>query len=275
MALIKCPNCGKEISDQAKKCTQCGYDLSQKPPTILLCPECHRPISKVDRYCENCGYPLSNSEKPAISNEAPVIKEQNVKSNESQKKRPSKKIIWSAITAVLVIAVVCVGFYAVRQSNQKKNEAAYISDLNDVVDLMATGVILAEDTGSLIYDVWYNTIFEENDPTTDKFTKKSGRFNDDFNDSLELLFMDADFIESRNSLKDNKAAVITEMKSLQNPPEIYSQAYSDLKELYDCYLDLVNQILDPTGNLNTYRDNFNHSDQEFIDKYDSIYLYFD
>ena len=25
MALIKCPECGKEISDKAKKCPNCGY----------------------------------------------------------------------------------------------------------------------------------------------------------------------------------------------------------------------------------------------------------
>lgn len=27
MALIKCPECGKEISDQAKACIHCGYPL--------------------------------------------------------------------------------------------------------------------------------------------------------------------------------------------------------------------------------------------------------
>ena len=28
MALIKCPECGKEISNYAKECNQCGYPLS-------------------------------------------------------------------------------------------------------------------------------------------------------------------------------------------------------------------------------------------------------
>ena len=31
MALIKCPECGKKISAQAKSCPSCGYDL---PPPI-------------------------------------------------------------------------------------------------------------------------------------------------------------------------------------------------------------------------------------------------
>lgn len=31
MALIKCPECGKEISDQAKSCPGCGYIINNEP----------------------------------------------------------------------------------------------------------------------------------------------------------------------------------------------------------------------------------------------------
>ena len=30
MALIKCPECGKEISDRAKKCPNCGFPIKRK-----------------------------------------------------------------------------------------------------------------------------------------------------------------------------------------------------------------------------------------------------
>ena len=30
MALIKCPECGKEVSDKAKICVHCGYPLKDK-----------------------------------------------------------------------------------------------------------------------------------------------------------------------------------------------------------------------------------------------------
>lgn len=30
MALIKCPECGKNISDKAVACPQCGYNLQKK-----------------------------------------------------------------------------------------------------------------------------------------------------------------------------------------------------------------------------------------------------
>ena len=32
MALIDCPACAKKISDKAKQCQHCGYDLSDKTP---------------------------------------------------------------------------------------------------------------------------------------------------------------------------------------------------------------------------------------------------
>lgn len=35
MALIKCPECGKEISDKAISCPNCGYPVSQKQEKVL------------------------------------------------------------------------------------------------------------------------------------------------------------------------------------------------------------------------------------------------
>ena len=32
MALIKCPECGKEISDKSKTCVHCGFPLDENRP---------------------------------------------------------------------------------------------------------------------------------------------------------------------------------------------------------------------------------------------------
>lgn len=55
MALIKCKECGKEISDKANVCVHCGYELEN-----LVCPECNKKISKYDSSCKNCGYDLTS-----------------------------------------------------------------------------------------------------------------------------------------------------------------------------------------------------------------------
>lgn len=63
---------------------------------------------------------------------------------------------------------------------------------------MLLGASEAEDAGNLIKSVWYNTIYEETDSKTDKYTHSESngfRFNKDFNDSLSALFSDSDFTE--------------------------------------------------------------------------------
>ena len=56
MALIKCKECGREISDQAEACVYCGYRLNK-----MLCPECHNKVEETDLICRNCGYNLGQN----------------------------------------------------------------------------------------------------------------------------------------------------------------------------------------------------------------------
>lgn len=51
MALIKCPECGKEISDKAVSCPNCGYPLE------IYSKESEKiPVQKsISKHCQNCG----------------------------------------------------------------------------------------------------------------------------------------------------------------------------------------------------------------------------
>lgn len=55
MALIKCQECGKEVSDQAKKCPNCSAKVI-KP--IVKCKECGTDIDKAGK-CPSCGAKVS------------------------------------------------------------------------------------------------------------------------------------------------------------------------------------------------------------------------
>ena len=54
MALIKCSECGNEISSSAKFCPQCGASNEQH-----FCPECGVKLKGNEINCPECGFPLT------------------------------------------------------------------------------------------------------------------------------------------------------------------------------------------------------------------------
>lgn len=62
MALIKCEECGKEISSSAKECPHCGYKSDSK-----VCPDCGKKVSEGMDSCPSCGCPLKKKTSKIIS----------------------------------------------------------------------------------------------------------------------------------------------------------------------------------------------------------------
>ncbi len=56
MALIKCKECGNEISSSANVCPHCGIKVS-----ITKCPECGAKVSDDLKNCKECGYPINKT----------------------------------------------------------------------------------------------------------------------------------------------------------------------------------------------------------------------
>ncbi len=64
MALVKCKECGKSISDTARTCPHCGIKTE-----VETCPECGKKVKQNDDFCSNCGYPIKKENKPGIVSE--------------------------------------------------------------------------------------------------------------------------------------------------------------------------------------------------------------
>ena len=62
MALIKCKECNKEISDKAKQCPHCGFENN-----IITCPECKKEIENNVNTCPNCGFEIQKENKQVKS----------------------------------------------------------------------------------------------------------------------------------------------------------------------------------------------------------------
>ena len=70
MALIKCPECGKEISDKAKICPHCGINLNEDPNnnthTNIVCPHCKKifvGFKNNNPKCPYCGHKIVEQQK--------------------------------------------------------------------------------------------------------------------------------------------------------------------------------------------------------------------
>ncbi len=201
------------------------------------CSNCGALVDDSNNYCPRCGAPLY-----------------------AQEKRKSKKYIWLIILAILLIG----GFFLKREYDSYK----YSENIRDAYIEMANGAMNAEAAGNLIHSVWYNSIFQIDDAETNKYTRQAGgtgQFYSDFNEALNLLMEDGSFQLDMISLTESQIRVTQLMKELSDPPEKYREQYYDLKSLYGAYNELLFLVLNPTGTLNSFTDDFNEADKNCAD----------
>lgn len=275
MALIKCPECGNEISDKAEKCPHCGNTVNKKtdilPKDIIECPECHKVLHSSTKICPYCGYSIKQGKK-LNENIISQLKEKIPQIKKIYDKCKKEKRISIGIAAGIVAVAI---FILIMLGNGKLGSQNYQKSVQSVSYEILSGASDAEDCGNLIKKVWYNSIYEESDTETDRFTKPDGYFVDDFDDALDNLFKDYTFGEKIKTIKDNQEKVKHSMKKLKNPPEKFQDEYNALKDFYDEYISFTNLVIDPQGSLKTFSENFNDGDTDVSNAYSSLEVYFD
>ncbi len=271
MALIPCPNCGKEISDRAEKCPACGHILiepivEEKP--VIKCPECGVELEEGVTVCPNCGCPIE-VEPEVKEPEAQKVEITKVHMDESSK----KKIIIAIVSVCIIALIAIVGINAAKKNAAANAVEQYKENINSASSTMLLGAISAEDAGNLMHKVWSNAIYKKSDSETDKYTKNGYSFVSDFNDAIVKLYADSDYQSKIDSIKANQELVKNIMKDLSSPPDEMRDAYDAVKDLYDAYLDLTNLVVSPTGSLQTFTSNFNDADSDFAKCYDAMDMY--
>lgn len=72
--VLKCPSCSAELPEGTKFCMECGTKVGAEPrakPTIqtvpkeAVCPKCRKKFPAGTKFCKECGTPI----KPQISRE--------------------------------------------------------------------------------------------------------------------------------------------------------------------------------------------------------------
>ena len=90
MPMIKCPECGNQISTRAVACIKCGLPLSK----IFICPDCGKiDIREGLEACTSCGCPTSENEVEKQANIAKENSEQSKEKADLEYVRWAEKII--------------------------------------------------------------------------------------------------------------------------------------------------------------------------------------
>ena len=124
MALVKCSECGKQVSDQAKVCVHCGCPIEKKQ----FCPECGKEVSDKATVCPTCGCPINNTSLP----EPQTVTSTSVSTSPITKEKMNGMALAGGITAlcsliidlvgiVSIVAIVlsCVGLGEVNRTGQR------------------------------------------------------------------------------------------------------------------------------------------------------------
>lgn len=243
---------------------------------LIICPECGKEISDKVKACPHCGYPFTLETEQSVSNNAPQqVEVVSVKVNPQK----TKKIIICSIIAVVLIAVCALAVIMINrqkeiavQQERAAIRATYIENLELARSTMLIGCAEAEKLCNLTKSVWYNTIYEKSDKTTDAYTKNSysGKFNDDFNTSIANLYHDSDTKATVARIKGNQEEVAEIMRDLQNPPDDLSSCFETIEAMYDIYSSFTSLAVSPSGNYNSYSENSRTYGNDFVRLYDKL-----
>lgn len=246
MALIKCPECGKEVSESEDICKNCGYPLHQSKIMNMNDDSASKDILQ-----------STESKNPDIDNS----------------KKKSRKICFLFFLVIILLICSAIGIYTVNkkvkiQKQQEEIKAleiynGYIDDLNSIYSETLSGAEKAESVCVLTINVWKDAIYGTTSDETSKYLV--GII--DFNDALENVYADSDMQEDLSEIKNIQKDVDTYIRNLQNSPDELSKAYDTALETYAAFTKLANLALSPEGSYNSYRKN----EQTIVDDYVASY----
>ncbi|MBO1363186.1 zinc-ribbon domain-containing protein [Prevotella sp. A2931] len=145
MAIIKCPECGHQISDKAPVCPQCGVEIAGK---ITRCPQCGEVYFKDQSACPVCRHlTMSDEQMSTTRPQSPIQRQQTsptppippVAPQHSEAKTapqtqteqptpssPKKNNRTVLIISFIVAAIICAGlWYFYAEAGKKKELEAY------------------------------------------------------------------------------------------------------------------------------------------------------
>lgn len=251
MALIKCPECGKEISDKAGKCPNCGYPIDVQEEKIRV-DDGGKILESVDGTTQQ--------------------------ENENKRKEKTKlKSKWAIIGGIVLLCII-IGITFISNKNakileQQKAEVQEIEDYNTYIDnfnslytTTLSGASKAESVCVLTLNVWQDAIFGDLSDETSKYVSGAN----DFNEALQRVYDDEEIQETLKDVRTAKNSASTYIKNLQSCPSELSKAYDAALEVHTAFSALSDLALEPTGSCNSYSEDEKTKVNAYISAYKTL-----
>lgn len=131
MAIIKCPECGHQISDKASICPVCGVKIENN---IIKCPHCGNVYLKDQPTCPVCHQsPLASTiatQQPAIPVQPQIQPSQSAAAEQQAPRKSNKNKIIAIIIAVAIIIAGGYWYASSMNSLHGDEETAYVNAMN-------------------------------------------------------------------------------------------------------------------------------------------------
>lgn len=138
MAIIRCPECGHEISDKAPFCPSCGVAIANK---VVTCPECGKTYFSTLKECPQCHHLTQTVSRETVDTLQQKIaeQEQQIAEQEPQQQEEThgsasngnKVIIGVVIAAALIVAGISYYFYSSSQTDREMQAYEYAMSSSD------------------------------------------------------------------------------------------------------------------------------------------------
>ena len=130
MAIIKCPECGHQVSDQAKTCPGCGIEIEGKVTkckecgevvfsNLDVCPNCHAPLHGEAAVAAGCGADGGEAVTVVAQYEPePAVVGGGQQGGGSPRRRTGVVVAVALVVALLAVAVVAWLYNGAQQRNE-------------------------------------------------------------------------------------------------------------------------------------------------------------
>lgn len=112
--MIKCPECGKDISNQSDKCIYCGFPIRNED--MIVCSNCGVLNQAGSTFCSSCGNPMVKGITAPSTTTTKAHKSANKKKH--SKKRHSKAPLFMSLFFLLLILIAVIVFRWAIQSGR-------------------------------------------------------------------------------------------------------------------------------------------------------------